>query len=738
MKLNKKNGFSLIEILAVIVIIGIVSAIAVTSYNYVKTSVLESEYENLVYQIEMKAEDYAFDNNIDASVYYVTAETLYETGYLTADEEGLIISPLDGSTLNCNVITIKYVDGVYKASFDDTFVDYDPGCSENNEVGDGNIIIDANDPYNNSGELWYSGDEIILSYDNKSSLEVKSYDWSTNLGASGENSSLSLNITGTLNTTYYLSVIFEDGTSDSGKVSINIDNESPTITSVSSSSAWSNSNKSITISATDHTGSGIAAYYYSYCEYDSEDCTDYKEYDIKTDTFSNGTGYIYAIDYCGNKSEPYEFSINNIDSVFPDLTSVNIVDASSTTLTIEASDDDSGIKGYKLTTDDVAPTSGYSTTIEIPNEEGSYYLWVSDKAGNVVSENISIGSYTYVYNNGDSDSEKIYFLEGVSEFDLEAPEKDNYTFDCWNNSGTIITKISQLTGSNVLEAEYNYNDLEFTVVKFNEEKMNIVSKIHLIFVIDKSSSMSSTEMSTVKTAVAHIMEETEFSTDSIFSVVSFNSSATTNLAYSDDSLEVISVVNSIGSSGGTDFDDALDTANNLATNSYTYSKGFDSTNTYVIFLSDGIDTASSTTLDTIKKNVNSIYTIGIGYTSSSSTELKTIATTRDEITYYYSYSNTTDVVTLITILESITENIAENETVTTINGKYELSGLIVSSETPFILKIGTKNYEFTSISDLSKLLSIINGTYYLNFSLIDEIYKLNRDTDDVKITYYYN
>lgn len=731
--MKSKKGFSLIEILAVILILGIVSAIAVTSYNLIKVSVLETELENTVFQIETEAENYAFDTGNVESVFYITTQTLVDNGYLTTDEDGNITNPLDGTNLNCNVITIKYVDGVYVATFDS---DNEAENCEIETVYNSGISVDGTYEIVN-GSKWYYGDDITLFYEALEGEIIESYFWSNNLGGSGEEETFVINTNGTINTTYYLNVIFSEDSIVPNSVKnlsiiLNVDNGEPNINNVTTELGWTNEDKLITISSTDLSGSGIKDYYYSNSINGS-----YELYDDSVD-FGNGTYYIYAEDYCGNKGDVFEYQISNIDKEDPIIENIDIITEDAKYLTIDAADSNSGIKGYILTKSSTEPTSGFTSGISI-SAAGTYYLWVSDIAGNVVGEQITIVSYTYIYNNGDN-NKTVYYLKDGTTFGLEEPTKTNYNFDGWYLNGSEINSniFSSLSGDNTFTAEYNYEDIDITVLKYNEEKMDIISKIHLIFVIDKSSSMSTAEMSTVKGAVSYIMNNTEFSADSIFSIISFNSSATYNLKYSNNTSTVISTVNSISSSGSTDFEEALEDTTYLAKGTCSgcsLPSGFDESNTYVIFLSDGISSISTSTLTSLKSSINSIYTVGIGVSSSSAATLKTIASSTD---HYYSYSTTTDVQSLIDIFESITEEIAENEQIRTTDGKYELPNLVITSSTPFTLEIGSKTYTFTSITQLNSLLSYINGTYYLNLAYIDEYYGLNGVITSVKLTYYYN
>ena len=110
-------------------------------------------------------------------------------------------------------------------------------------------------------------------------------------------------------------------------------------------------------------------------------------------TFTSN-GIIYAILSDGvNYGASASRTIENIDKKKPIVTNVT---TTSSTINIEAKDEDSGIVGYAVTTSNTEPkeftsvanTKSFSTTLSGYAQGTTYYVWVKDEAGNI-SESVT-------------------------------------------------------------------------------------------------------------------------------------------------------------------------------------------------------------------------------------------------------------------------------------------------------------------------------------------------------------
>ena len=96
MKINNK-GFTLIEVLAVIVILALLMAIMVPSVNSILEKNKKSSYEDLKKSILQAAKMYMSDHRYDVSV----------SGSCSEDNTSLVVSQVDGIELNESKLPIR-------------------------------------------------------------------------------------------------------------------------------------------------------------------------------------------------------------------------------------------------------------------------------------------------------------------------------------------------------------------------------------------------------------------------------------------------------------------------------------------------------------------------------------------------------------------------------------------------------------------------------------------------------
>ena len=111
--MKNKKGFTLVELMSVIVVLGIIIAIAIPVYNAVVKRINEKNYENQVSLIETAGAKYAEDTRYEN--FFV--DDLVKDGYLNADKDGNVINPLNGEIMNCYIVRIKKENDNYYASY---------------------------------------------------------------------------------------------------------------------------------------------------------------------------------------------------------------------------------------------------------------------------------------------------------------------------------------------------------------------------------------------------------------------------------------------------------------------------------------------------------------------------------------------------------------------------------------------------------------------------------------------
>ena len=253
---------------------------------------------------------------------------------------------------------------------------------------------------------------IAYQFSTNNNLNANSSGWTTIPRTTGE---ITQTYTAQTNGTYYFYV--KDSAGNINKTSIqinNIDKQAPTITSVTSPTNWTNTNKTITITAKDEGGSGIAGYAVTAT---NTTPTDWKASTsgtwTSTETYGIGTYYVWVKDGAGNVSTSKTVTVNNIEGEAPTISvNSNGTPAKAQTATITIGDTKSGLAGgtytikYTWTTSGGEPnwssisttktiqvTAGAktgTTTVSKADGTGTYYLHVQvanlkDQAGNTTT-----------------------------------------------------------------------------------------------------------------------------------------------------------------------------------------------------------------------------------------------------------------------------------------------------------------------------------------------------------------
>ncbi len=317
--MNSK-GFTLVELLAVIVVMGIISLIGVTSYNSITLAIKNNQRKNLISNIEIKAANYAYDTGKTM----IFVDELITEGYIDDDDDaGNIIDPKDSNKrLNCYIVEMEKVKDYYKAKFiDGNNYDTASGCDlEKLEENKESVKIEVQ-----SGEKigeWYKGQVTLKALSSTVNIDCvnKKCLWTSSSGANtlGVDNIIVNNINGVLKTKYTFQLTVNNDNNEikryTDTISLNIDNENPVIykdeTYVTDRFVYTNS-KRVTIYASDGSGSGIKGYNLSIGDVNCNNIDLVYQSDKTFTVNSNGNYTMCVKDNVGNVSKS-ELVINYI------------------------------------------------------------------------------------------------------------------------------------------------------------------------------------------------------------------------------------------------------------------------------------------------------------------------------------------------------------------------------------------------------------------------------------------
>ena len=257
----KNKGFTLAELIAVIVILAVLTLLATGIFINVQRSILENQYQNLVIDIENRAEEYAEDIGT-TDVLYINVEYLITKGYIQADEQDKIYDPRDDSVMNCYMIHIIFEDGEYKADFMEDENLMTNGVCDESSIDTGTVGLLCNGTSCNNG--WYN-DDLVLSIRGLTEEDLinSQVEWTSLLGTyelqeSGTEKVLEVNPSTVLNTTYNITITTPEETYKISQ-NIRIDKEFPVLISSNLEVDYSG-NQTLDINASDMGGSGMAGY----------------------------------------------------------------------------------------------------------------------------------------------------------------------------------------------------------------------------------------------------------------------------------------------------------------------------------------------------------------------------------------------------------------------------------------------------------------------------------------------
>ena len=306
--MKNRKGFTLIELIAVLVVLSILIASSVAVFINIRNSVLKKEKNNLITYLETKAIEYANETNVTA----VSVEDLIKIGLIKPDDETDIYDPITRESMNCYIIDLVWEDGEYKAKFGSNVGKNGTTCNEYTRRK--NLVIcqvvgnNCNDIKN---EQWFKDDITIgLKFVNGKRITKESgyeISWKSNTGISSTEDTIKTNVDLIANINYTAKVIKDNEVSEASQI-VNIDKEAPIINEIKYNTNWSEG-KEIEIIASDGLGSGVGGYV---IVEESAKCTGYNT-NNKLTIKSNGNYKVCIRDKAGNETEKV-IKVSTIDT----------------------------------------------------------------------------------------------------------------------------------------------------------------------------------------------------------------------------------------------------------------------------------------------------------------------------------------------------------------------------------------------------------------------------------------
>ena len=466
--MKNKKGFTLVELLSVIVLLGIIITIGLFSISSIRKAILDRQYKNLKTEIELAAEKYYQDT--ENTFFYV--QTLLDEGYIKADNSSLnIYSPVDSNIMNC--YTINVVDE--KATLDD--INKNKEC--NTEIA-GNYELKIMRENDKTSDKWYKESEIlsaVIKSDN-SVDDSLIYTWTTDLNPNTiwdkrkfDLKNLLSEKGGVINDVFYVQANSVDKSYRSAGKRIKIDTVKPIIDNVNISgdqNEWVKQ-RDVTIKAHD-LGAGIVGYLFS----DKADCSGnfekltkpQNEFTLKRTFKSNGEYYFCLIDDAGNISESSKIVIQKVDGIPPKCYYGNENtkwQIGSRTISYGCQDDESGCDKLIVNGRKTYTCSGNNCNIFTQNKD---YNETYDKI-KINDTEKSIGTFKIIDKNGNEttcpDSNKQYlnlFLDNTNP---------TVKINSMSYSGGYLTVSASVTDSNsgVQNAYVVYNGKTSNTISCN-------------------------------------------------------------------------------------------------------------------------------------------------------------------------------------------------------------------------------------------------------------------------------
>ena len=345
-----KKGFTLTEVLVVIIILSIIILMAVPAYLGITETLKQREYDNKIKQIEVKATEWATDNNITEDT-TIPLSKLIDEGYIQMDDETSldkrVVNPLNNESMECYHVNIRVENNTYNIKVEES-----NDCElKELEEQDNNIkvvgyeidsatnkIINTTPLKVNGGELPWTGKDILLVTTSEIYKEPKSITYSSGGNEKKKTGSmyekepelneiieedkyqnvLIVTTSVILRSKYTITYEMENETPKKN-ILVKIDKENPT-GEANMLEKWGNKEeKKVLLSGSDGVGSGVKRFYISK-DQNIDNATSYEAEDNQKEVnLELGNYYYWIEDKVGNRnSEGKEVIVNNIDEKAPE------------------------------------------------------------------------------------------------------------------------------------------------------------------------------------------------------------------------------------------------------------------------------------------------------------------------------------------------------------------------------------------------------------------------------------
>ena len=312
---NNKKGFTLTELIAVIVILSLIISLATISVLAIRKNVLKKDYNNLVTYLETKAAEYANETNITT----ISVEDLIKEGKISPDDQNTVYNPETKESMNCYIIKSTFENGKYTSTLS-TNLGMSNGKCNIYEKTDKYEICRYDESTKKCTSFkstdWFKEDiSLSIKYTNdKNNTAINSQDvtfnWTSTNGFSSSEKIIKTE-TNLINQSTYKCEVTEGNSQGEVNGKVNIDKQAPAIDEIELNTGWA-AKKDVIIKANDMGGSGISGFA---LVKENETCQKYTS-DNKFEIKEEGT-YKYCVkDVAGNITTD-TIKIENIDSSKP-------------------------------------------------------------------------------------------------------------------------------------------------------------------------------------------------------------------------------------------------------------------------------------------------------------------------------------------------------------------------------------------------------------------------------------